>query len=139
MKIWQYIDNFNKIQICNIKIIAIYNKLYVSMSLMLNTSCINIYKKNLTIFSTLTQCKPCKNLHVWKFYNWVSAVYFCFNSIVNDKFQCHLFVKLFSMCSKFVANCHIFICPFIILCYVQSNLPKFIISLLNNRDVYDFI
>lgn len=60
MKVWQHVDNFNRMQICNIKIIAIYNKLYVTISLMLNTSCINIYKKKMTIFFTLTQYKPCK-------------------------------------------------------------------------------
>ena len=44
MTVSQHVDNFNKMQICNIKIIAIYNKLYVSISFMLNTSCIiNIY------------------------------------------------------------------------------------------------
>ena len=32
MKVWQYSDNFNKMQICNIKIIAIYIKLYVNIS-----------------------------------------------------------------------------------------------------------
>jgi hypothetical protein len=25
MKVWQHVDHFNKMQICNIKIIAIYN------------------------------------------------------------------------------------------------------------------
>jgi hypothetical protein len=41
--------------------------LLLTISLMLNASCINIYKKNLTIFFTLTQYKPCKkNLHLWK-------------------------------------------------------------------------
>ena len=40
---------------------------------------------------------------------------------------------------KLSIYCHIFICPFTILCYAQSNLPKFIISLLNNRELLKII
>jgi hypothetical protein len=49
MKVRQHVENVNKMQICSIKIIAIYNELYVSISLMLkikmlrylnNTHCI---------------------------------------------------------------------------------------------------